>query len=139
MPKTETKFHHTKKHQARMERERIMRRYLLITTIAILVVVVGLISYGLLDNYVLKYNTVVAQVGDKTVSVKDYLTQGKFQRFQMIQQYDQYYQFLQQFQGDPFGLTPQLQQIATQLTQTSLLGKDVVDRMVQDLVIEREA
>ena len=73
------------------------------------------------------------------MTVQDYITQAKFQRYQLIQQYDQYYSLIQQFQGDPFGLTPQLQDMETRLSQPSVLGKDVVDKMVADLVIVREA
>jgi hypothetical protein len=139
MPKNEKPTFTTRKHLARLERERIQRRYLLIASAVVAFLVVALISFGLLDNLVLKFNAPVAQVGDKIVSVHDYQVEAKFQRLNLIQQFQQYYQFLQQFQGDPFGLTPQLQQISTQLTQPTLLGKDVVDRMVGDLVIEREA
>ena len=139
MPISEKPTFTTRKHLARLDRERIQRRYLLTATAVVAFLVVALISFGLLDNLVLKFNAPVAQVGDKIVSVHDYQVESKFQRLNLIQQFEQYYQFLQQFQGDPFGLTPQLQQISTQLTQPTLLGKDVIDRMVGDLVIEREA
>ena len=139
MPQKPKNYIPTKKHLARMERERIQRRNLLIGMGFVLALVVGLIGYGLLDNLVLVYNQPVAQVGNEVVTVKDYQTQTKFQRFQLIQQYDQYYQFMTQFQGDPFGLTPQLQDIETKLSQPTVLGKDVVDQMVADLVVEREA
>ena len=129
----------TKKHLARMERERIQRRNLLIGMGIVLLLVVGFIGYGLLDNLVLVYNQPVAKVGNETITVKQYQTETKFQRYQLIQQFNQYYQFLQQFQGDPFGLTPQLQDIETKLSQPAVLGKDVVDQMVQDRVVEREA
>jgi parvulin-like peptidyl-prolyl isomerase len=129
----------TKKHLARLERENIQRRYLLTATVIIAVVVVGLITFGLLDNFVFKYNIAVVQVGDKVLNVRDYQTEAKFERFQLIQQYNQYYQMATQFEGDPFGLVPQLQQMETQLTQPTVLGKTVVDRMTANLVIEREA
>jgi peptidyl-prolyl cis-trans isomerase D len=129
----------TKKHLARMQRERIQRRNILIATIAILVVVVGLVGYGLLDNLVLIYNQPVAQVGSQVFTVRDYQTQTKFQRYQMIQQFNQYYSLIQQFQGDPFGLTPQLQDMETQLSQPSVMGKNVVDQMVSNAVVMREA
>jgi peptidyl-prolyl cis-trans isomerase D len=129
----------TKKHLARMERERIQRRNLLIGVGIIVLLVVGLIGYGLLDNLVLVYNQPVAQVGNKSITVKQYETETKFQRNQLIQQFNQYYQFFTQFQGDPFGLEPQLQNIEDQLNQPTTLGQNVVNQMVDDLVIEREA
>jgi peptidyl-prolyl cis-trans isomerase D len=129
----------TKKHLARMQRERIQRRNILTVTVAILVLVVGLVGYGLLDNLVLVYNQPVAQVGSKVFSVRDYETQAKFQRYQMIQQFNQYYGLIQQFGGDPFGLTSQLQDMETQLNQPTVMGKNVVDQMVQAEVIAREA
>lgn len=130
---------HTKKHLARLERENTQRRYLLIGTITVLVLAIGFIAYGLLDNYVFKYNQPVVQVGNKVVNVRDYEVQGKFQRLQLIQQFDQYYQFLQQYPTDPFGLTGTLQQISTQLTDPTIVSKNVVDQIANDLVIEREA
>ncbi len=139
MPQKQKTSIPTKKHLARMERERIQRRNLLIGVGIVLALVLGLIGYGLLDNLVLVYNQPVAQVGNEIVTVKQYQTEAKFQRFQLIQQYNQYYQFMSQFQGDPFNLTSTLQDIETKLTQPTVLGKDVVDQMVADLVIEREA
>lgn len=130
---------HTKKHQARLERERIQRRYLLIGTITVLVLVVGFILYGVLDTYVFSYNQAVVQVGDKTVSVREYQTTGKFQRLQMINQFEQYYQFYQQFPSDPFGIASTLQDLSTQLTNYTVSSKNIVDQIANDLVIEREA
>jgi peptidyl-prolyl cis-trans isomerase D len=139
MPQKPKNYIPTKKHLARMERERIQRRNLLIGMGIVVLLVVGIIGYGLLDNLVLVYNQPVAQVGNEVITVKEYQVQTKFQRYQLIQQFNQYYQFMTQFQGDPFGLTPQLKDIETKLSQPAVLGKDVVDQMVADLVIEREA
>lgn len=129
----------TKKHLARLERENIQRRYLLTATVIIAVLVVGLIAFGLLDNFVFKYNIAVVQVGDQVMNVRDYQTRAKFERLQLIQQYTQYEQMLGQFEGDPFGLIPQLQQMQTNIKQPTIFGKNVVDRIAADLVIEREA
>jgi hypothetical protein len=131
----------TKKHLARIERERRQRLYLLIGVGAAILLVAAFIVYGLLDINVFQYNQPVAKVGDQTISVKDFQTQVRFQRYQLIQQYNQYYQFYQQFasSGDPFGLGSQLDQISSELTQTTLLGGNVLDSMIQDIAIAKEA
>lgn len=129
----------TKKHLARLERERIQRRNILIGAAVVLTLVIGSIAYGFLDQYVLRALQPVAAVGDKQITTQDFQTRVRFQRYQLIQQFNQYYQFLQQFEGDPFGLTPQLQEISTTLDQPVVLGKEVLDQIIADILVEKEA
>ena len=129
----------SRKHLARLERERIQRRYLLIGAAIVAFLVVGSIVYGILDANVFQYNQAVAKVGDQTITVRDFQTAVRFQRYQLINQYNQYYQFYSQFQGDPFGIRSQLDQVSSTLTQTTLMGGNVLDRMIQEIVIAKEA
>jgi len=129
----------SRKHLARLERERIQRRYLLIGAAIVAFLVVASIVYGLLDTNVFQYNQAVAKVGDQTITVRDFQTAVRFQRYELINQYNQYYQFYTQFQGDPFGIRSQLDQLSSTLTETSLLGGNVLDHMIQDIVIAKEA
>lgn len=129
----------TKKHLARVERENIQRRYILIGTAVVAILVIGLLAYGLLDNYVFRAYQPVAAVGDTKITTQDFQSRVRFQRYQLIQQFNQYYSFLQQFQGDPFNLTPTLQQISTTLDQPIVLGKEVLDQMIADILLEKEA
>lgn len=127
------------KHRARQERERLQKRYLFIGLALVLVMVFGFIIYGVLDQSVFQYTQPVAKVGNQTLSVQEFQTQVKFQRFNLIQQYKQYVEFFQSFAGDPFGLRSQIESIATTLTTPTLLGKQVLDNMIGDAVIAQEA
>jgi peptidyl-prolyl cis-trans isomerase D len=129
----------TRKHLARLERERRQRRIILISAAVVLLIVVGSIAYGILDANVFQYNQPVAKVGDQVITVKDFQTNVKFQRFQMIQQYNQYLQFYQSFQGDPFGIGPQLDQLGSTLVDTTTMGSNVLQRLIENIVIEKEA
>jgi len=139
MAKNPTKVVPTKKHLARVQREQIQRRYILIGTAIVAVLVIGVIAYGLLDQFIFRAYQPVAAVGDTKITTQDFQTRVRFQRYQLIQQFNQYYSFLQQFQGDPFNLTPTLQQISTTLDQPIVLGKEVLDQMIADILLEKEA
>lgn len=129
----------TKKHKARLERERIQRRNILIGTGIVLALVLGFIAYGILDQYVLKALKPVARVGDTAITTEDFQTRVRFQRSQLISQFNQYYEYYQMFEGDPFGLGSTLQQISTSLDQPIILGKDVLDQIIADILVEKEA
>jgi peptidyl-prolyl cis-trans isomerase D len=81
----------------------------------------------------------VAQVGDQSISMADFQEYVRFQRYQLIMQYSQYYQFYQQYPGDPFGLRSQLDQIASNLTDSQSLGSNVIDFMIEDIMVAKEA
>ncbi|MDR3576324.1 MAG: peptidylprolyl isomerase [Anaerolineaceae bacterium] len=144
MPKNTNQKIITKKHQARLEKERTQRRYLIIGSIIVAVLVIGVIVYGILDQSVFQALRPVAKVGDQTVTLANFEKRVRFQRWQMIQQYNQELQFYQMFSSDPTmssQFTSQLQSIQSQLdpTQASTLGGQVLDGMINDLVIAREA
>ena len=144
MPKTPNQRIITKKHQARLEKERTQRRYLIIGSIIVAVLVIGVIVYGFLDQSVFQAIRPVAKVGTQSVNLGDFEKRVRFQRWQMIQQYNQELQFYQMFSSDPTmssQFTSQLQSIQSQLdpTQASTLGGQVLDGMINDLVIAREA
>ena len=80
-----------------------------------------------------------AKVGDVSISAADFQTNVRFQRYQLIMQFSQYYQFYQQYPGDPFGLKGQLQQMAAALAPGSSLGQEVLDHMIEDVMVAKEA
>jgi peptidyl-prolyl cis-trans isomerase D len=144
MPKNPNQKIITKKHQARLEKERTQRRYLIIGSIIVAVLVIGVIVYGFLDQSVFQALRPVAKVGTQTVTLGDFEKRVRFQRWQMIQQYNQELQFYQMFSSDPTmssQFTSQLQSIQSQLdpTQSSTLGGQVLDGMIDDLNIAQEA
>lgn len=144
MPKNPNQKVLTKKHQARLEKENTQRRYLIIGSIIVAVLVIGVIAYGILDQSVFQAMRPVAKVGNQTITLADFEKRVRFQRWQMIQQYNQELQFYQMFSSDPSmssQFTSQLQSIQSQLdpTQASTLGGQVLDGMIDDLNIAREA
>jgi parvulin-like peptidyl-prolyl isomerase len=80
-----------------------------------------------------------ATVGDQAIAMADFQTNVRFQRYQLIMQYSQYYQFYQQYPGDPFGLRSQLDQLSATLTNNAALGQQVLDHMIQDILVAKEA
>jgi len=126
----------TKKHMARLERER--RQINLIRGIALagIVIVVGLLAYGYLKLNVFALREPVAKVDDTTITTGEWQERVKFQRAQMINAYNQY-SFYQQSFG--FDYSQQLQQITATLSSPELLGQQVLDQMIDEILIRKEA
>ena len=82
---------------------------------------------------------VAATVGDQTISMADFQMNVRFQRYQLISQFTQYYQYYSQYPGDPFGLRTQLDQLSSTLTQPTVMGGNVLDHMIEDIMIAKEA
>jgi hypothetical protein len=85
----------TKKHLAKQERERRETRAILIATLSIAAIVVGLLAYVLVDNYIVKPSTVVASVGEKKITVREFQPVVKFTRLNMLNQASNYYYYYQ--------------------------------------------
>ena len=131
-----------KKHMARLEREQVQRRYIMFGAIAVLILVVGVILYGVLDQTVLKMNRPVAKVGDQVITAREFQARVRYERWRSIQQYTQAAQIAQFFASDPnMGqyYQQQVQQMASQINDTTSFAQSVLDEMINDKVIEREA
>lgn len=125
----------TKKHLARQEKDRNLNRILLISLSAIVVLIVGVIVYGILDERVFKGNRVVAEIGAEKITVSEFQKEVRFARFLQIRQYNQIVSnpLLVQFYGQ------QLQSMQAELADPKITGKQVIDQMVSDAVVEAEA
>jgi len=126
----------------RLERERVQRKYLVIISITVLVFVIGIIAYGLVDKYFLTQHKAVAKVNDESITVGEFQKQVSYQRSQLVQQYINTYQTSQLFGNDPtLGnyFKSMLDQISTQLDSPDLIGEDVLNYMIDNLVIEQQA
>lgn len=131
----------TKKHLARQQRERIQNRYILSVSIGIIVIVIGLISYGVVQQYVIQPQQPVAKVADNSITTKQFQTYARYERLQYIQQYQQYQQFAQLFGSDQSSLSyiqQYLAQIQYQLEPTTL-GQSALDYLVANQLIQQEA
>lgn len=126
----------TRKHMARLERER--RQVNLIRGIALagIVIVVGLLMYGYLRLNVFALREPVAKVDGTTITTGEWQERVKFQRSQMLNAYNQYTFYQQNFGLD---YTQQLQQITASLSSPELVGQEVLDQMVDEILIREEA
>jgi parvulin-like peptidyl-prolyl isomerase len=126
----------TKKHTARLERER--RQINLIRSIAIagIIIVAGLLAYGYLRLNVFALREPVAKVNGVTITTGEWQERVKFQRAQMLNAYNQY-SFYQQNFG--FDYSQQLQQIMGTLNAPEILGQQVIDQMIDEILIRQEA
>ena len=132
----------TKKHLARQERERRQTRLITGIAIGIIAIVVLGIAYGLLnDTLFLNWRPAVT-VNGQSRSLHEFQLQVKVNRQQLISQYMQYTQLAAMFGMDP-NTDPQisqtLSQISDQLNTPSVIGSQVIDNMVHDLLIRQYA
>jgi parvulin-like peptidyl-prolyl isomerase len=126
----------TKKHMARLERER--RQSNLIRAIAIggILIVTFLLGYGYLKVNVLQLREPVAEVNGVTITTGQWQERVQLQRVNLLNLY-QTYQFYQQSFG--MDTTQQLQEIQLTLQSPEILGQDVLDQMVDEILIRQEA
>jgi parvulin-like peptidyl-prolyl isomerase len=126
----------TKKHMARLERER--RQVNLIRGIAIagILIVAGLLGYGYLKINFLQLREPVAEVNGVKITTGEWQERVKFQRVQMLNVYNQYAFYQQNF---GFDYSQQMQQITATLQSPEVLGQQVLDQMVDEILIRQEA
>ncbi len=130
----------TKKHLAKLQREQMYRRYLIIGTVVVLVLVAGILLYGLVFQPIIKSNQAVAQVDSQKITMQEWQRRTRFQRANLLNSAENTYQFARSFSDPSFqsSFASQLQQIKLQL-DAQTLGKDVLDSMVEDIVIQKQA
>lgn len=125
----------TKKHIARLERER--QQVALIRLIAIIgvVIVLLLLGYGYLKLNVLAAREPVAEVNGVKITTSDWQERVRFARVNLYNQL-QTLAFYQQFGMD---VSQQQNQIMSTLQLPEVLGQQVLDEMVDDVLIRQEA
>ncbi|MCL5611817.1 MAG: peptidylprolyl isomerase [Chloroflexi bacterium] len=127
---------HTKKHIARLERERKQTRLILFAFIGIVVIVVGLLAYGYLDINYLQYRRTVASIGNVNITTGEWQARVRMERGRLINQMATYQQYAQVFGIDT---TQQVQQLSSQLSNSTTLGQTVLDQMINEELIRQEA
>ena len=135
-PREEKPVLHTKKHLARLDRERRQTNIILFTFIGLLVIVAGLIGYAILYNTYLQAREPVAKVGNVNITVSEWQARVRLQTQTLQNQYAMYQQYSQMFGMD---FSQQLQQIQSQLSDSTSLGQSVLDQMIDEELIRQEA
>lgn len=138
MAKTPTQKVITKKHLARMEREQMQNRYILIASIIIFLFVIGIVTYGILDQTVLKNIQPVAKVGSDTIRLSDFYARVRFTRNQQVETFRQNAQYAQFF-GNDANFMQSLTNISTRLADPTAFGQTVMDDMIDNVLIRHEA
>jgi parvulin-like peptidyl-prolyl isomerase len=132
----------TKKHLARQEREKRQTRMITGVAIGIIAIVILGIAYGLLnDTLFLNWRKAVT-VNGQSYTLHDFQVRVRIDRQQLISQYQQYTQLAAMFGMDPTTdpqMSQTLNQITTELDTPSVLGSQVMDSMVHDLLIRQYA
>src|SRR5579859_5676542 len=132
----------TRKHLARAAREQQQRRYILIATAVVAVLVVGVISFGVIDQTVIRPREAIARVGDQNITRGQFVNLTRYHRLQLVQQYNQIAQAIQFFQADPSSLSyfqQQQQQIVTSMSDPATMGRNVIDQLIDDILTRSEA
>ncbi|MGB2911492.1 MAG: SurA N-terminal domain-containing protein, partial [Anaerolineales bacterium] len=131
----------TKKHMARVERERRERNIIYIVSAVVIIAVLALVLFGIVDQNFLKARRPVAIVNDEKITVSEYQGQTRLARYNLIQSAQRLYQLAQIMGNDPSSqasVANQIQQIDGQLFP-QVIGKQIIDQLVDDLLIQQEA
>lgn len=126
----------SKKHIARLERERRQTKIVQYVAVGVIAIVLLVVGYGYLDINVLQKLQPVAEVNGEKITTKEFQARVTIQRNQMLNQYVQYLQYQQVFGMD---VSSQLQQIETQLSVPTIVGQQVMDDMIRNVLIRQEA
>lgn len=138
----------TKKQRTRAEREARLTRWIIAGTVAVGVLVIGILLYGYLAENVFKGRAPVATVNGVPVTTADF--QARVRHYRIVLQEQRNYYTAQRMELDPTDpnvsflleyLNNQIRQLDSMLSETyaTVLGKEVLDRMVQEEIIRQEA
>lgn len=142
MAKSPKSKHVTRKQQNRVLREQRQRRMITIVTVTIAALVVLVLGYGALDTLVLQQNKPVASVDGENISLADFQARTRYDRYQLIQTTYTLQQYEQMFSFDPNSagyFTQQIQTNVMLLESPEVLGDQVVEELINDVVIAKQA
>ncbi len=147
MSKNENVTKGNKKHAHLSRQEKKQQKTILITFTIVAVLIVGSIAFGLLNEYVFKYNRPVATVNGENIMPADFEKLVRYNRYQLMEQYLQYANLAQMFGEDPqMGgqFTETLTQIQLQLdtsdpAQVIALGSTALEQMTNQTLLRQEA
>jgi len=126
----------SKKHIARLERERRQTKLVQYIAIGVVAAVILIVGYGYLDINVLQKLQPVAEVNGEKITTKQFQAHVTLQRNQLLSQYVEYLQYQQVFGMDT---SAQLQQIESSLNTPTIVGQQVMDDLIRNVLIRQEA
>lgn len=142
MPPPTIPFVQNRKHLARAQRELILRRWILAGAGLTVALALGFVLYGWVRETRIVPFQPVATVDGEPIPTRAFQGRVRLARLDLISRAENLRQ-LQAFFGSDPSLASRLQsdllQIALQLSQPETLGRAVLDGMIEDLLIRREA
>lgn len=129
----------TRKQLSRHQRDQRMQRLVWIGVGVVAAALVLILGYAGLDVLVLQPAQPVARVGDVNITTAQFQRAVRYRRLQLVDNYLQGLSFIQanpQFQQF---FESQLQQIQAQLSDSTTLGRTVLNELIDDQLIRQEA
>lgn len=126
----------TKKHIARLERERQQINLIKWIAVVSIVLVALLLGYGYLKTTVLFLREPVAEVNGEKITTGEWQERVRLERVRELNMLQTYAFYQQNFGMDT---SQQTQQIQLTLGTPSILGQQVLDTMIDELLIRQEA
>ena len=126
----------TKKHIARQQREATQTRIITIIAMVGIAAVILLVTYGYLKLNVFALREPVAEVNGETITTGQFQERVRLERIRELNLLQQYAFYQQNFGMDT---TQQQQQIQFTLGTPSILGQQVLDTMIDEVIIRQEA
>ncbi len=128
----------TRKEHRANARDRERNRKIMLIVGATIGAVLLVVLIGLIAEFVIKPNSNVAKVGGDAIVTKDFQKRLYLEESQLENQYLQMAQLEQQFGGQGI-FTAQLNQIQSTLASPFALGIDVMDKMIEEKLVQQEA
>lgn len=128
----------TRKQRRANTRDAERNRKIMMIVGGVIGAVLLILLIGLIAEFVFKPNSNVAKVGDDAIVTKDFQKRLYLEESQLENQYIQMVQLEQQFGGQGI-FTAQLNQIQSTLASPFALGIDVLDKMIEEKLVEQEA
>lgn len=125
----------------RVEREKQINRMISIVMISLLAIVAAVVIGGVIvDNFITPVK-VVATVFGEEITVREFEIRVRMQRANMVSEHDRYFQEMSQV-DDPNYQQQYAQVVAQyeyQLDPPEIIGQTIINQMIDDVLIEREA
>ncbi len=127
----------------RVEKENRYNNIIKFTTIGIVVAVVGILIFGGIWEFLIKPSQTIVTVDDVEIKTGEFQKQVRFERQRLVSTYYEYFNYYYltlQTGGDPTNsiYASQMQYLQYQL-QPSATGQSVMQRLIENVIIAREA
>jgi hypothetical protein len=132
-----------RKHVARAERERRLRRWILIGTALTVLLVLGILGYGIIELRVIRPSQPVLVVNGEQVTTKQFQARVRLRQRDLFFQYQNALQMRSLLTGEnpqfEESVQQQISNIETTLSNPLIIGQEVINQFIQELLVRQEA